>query len=293
MESTDLKQILNGICDTKEDFSNLTKAEKEFKFTEMKANSFNKETGNLHEIDGYSCETCNNKGIIARIVCDSFNNKYELAFNQCHCIEIRNTLKRFGKSGLKDIFKNFNFEKYEVKERWQKTIKEKAIDFVNSDKGWFFIGGQSGAGKTFICTAIAGSLIKKGKGVRYMLWRDDVVKLKGAINDCIQYEELITPFKNVDVLYIDDLFKTGKDNNGKVQKPTPADVNIAFELLNYRSLNYNLKTIISSECTLYNIIDIDEALAGRIAEQSFKNGFGVNIKPDINKNYRLREICDL
>ena len=132
-----------------------------------------------------------------------------------------------------------------------------------------------------------------GKMVRYMLWRDDVVKLKGNVNDSEAYEKHMSEFKNAEVLYIDDLFKTGKNNEGVPQKPTGADTNIAFELLNYRYNNPGLITLISSECRVTDILDIDEAIGGRIAERTIQHGYGINIKPDRTKNYRLRGSIDL
>ena len=71
------------------------------------------------------------------------------------------------------------------------------------------------------------------------------------------------PWKTVEVLYIDDLFKTEQGRN-----PTTADVNIAFEILNYRYRNPELITIISSERTIQDIVKIDEAVGSRIFEKS-------------------------
>ena len=114
-----------------------------------------------------------------------------------------------------------------------------------------------------------------------MLWRDEIVGLKASVTDAEAYEKRISELKNAPVLYIDDFLKVEK---GKM--PTPADINIAFELLNYRYNNPDLLTIISSELLTTDIIKIDEAVGSRIYEKS-KN-YQININPDINKNYRLR-----
>lgn len=158
-------------------------------------------------------------------------------------------------------------------------------------KGRIFITGNSG--KTHLCTAICGAMLKSDKSVKYMLWRDDITKIKSNVTDAKAYESLITEYKNEEVLYIDDLFKNGKGNDGKVQPPTGADIQVAFEILNYRYNNPKLITIISSERDLYALADIDEAVAGRISEMSFKNGYGFNIKSDMKKNYRLKGLVDL
>ena len=43
-----------------------------------------------------------------------------------------------------------------------------------------FIGGQVGAGKTHLCTAMVGEFLKRGISAKYMLWRDDALKLKAS-----------------------------------------------------------------------------------------------------------------
>ena len=158
--------------------------------------------------------------------------------------------------------------------------------------GRIFITGN--CGKTHVCTAIAIKLLKQGYDTRYMLWRDEAAKLKSLVNDTEEYEKMINEIKNADVLYIDDLFKTGKADNGKAQKPTPADINLAFEILNYR-YNKNLPyTIISSECTLSDLIKIDEAISGRIAEKALNGGnWCLSIRPDTAKNYRFKGVTEL
>ena len=88
----------------------------------------------------------------------------------------------------------------------------------------------------------------------------------------------------LELLYIDDLFKPGRSFDSRSPRPTTADVNVAFEILNYR-YTAKLPTIVSSECVLDDLIQIDESLAGRIAERA-KNLF--ELGPDRGKNYRLR-----
>lgn len=157
--------------------------------------------------------------------------------------------------------------------------------------GRIFITGNSG--KTHLCTAVARMFLLKGKNVRYMVWMDESKKLKAIINDAESYNEQISAIKNADVLYIDDLFKTGKDQNGNVMPPTAADVQLAIEILNYRYYNHCYATIISSERLLNEITDIDEALGGRIAEMTGDCKYAINIARDKSKNYRLRNLTTL
>lgn len=227
------------------------------------------------QLTGYNCDKCKNNGVIYYE-----KDGYEY-FRECECMKVRHSISRIEKSGLKNSLNKYTFENYEANEQFQQYIKTKASNFLSDFKeNWFYIGGQVGCGKTHICTAIVGELLNQGKEARYMQWRDDVVKIKANANTD-DYNRLIEPFKNVQVLYVDDLFKTEK---GKM--PTTADINIAFEIFNYRYINNDLITIISSEKTISEIIDTDEAVGSRIYEMSQK--YCIGIKPDRNKNYRLR-----
>ena len=233
----------------------------------LRCEMFNKSSGNLK---GYDCPLCNNRGYFL------INKNGDEFFKECKCMVIRKNISQLKKSGLYQQIKDLTFDNYIVKANWQRVCKEKAQKF---NCGWFYAGGQSGVGKTHLCIAIVGKLISQGKNVKYMLWRDEIVKLKQNVNNYEEYSS-INYLKNVDALYIDDFFKTER---GK--QVTQADINIAFELLNYRYNNKELITIISSELMTSDLIDIDEAIAGRIIEMS--KGNCLDISKDINKNYRL------
>lgn len=264
-------------------FEPMTQEERE----RLHAENFNASPGNLNEADGYNCNKCRNKGLIMR-ACEH-NGIWTTVCAECECMKIRTTIKRMQRSGLKNIIKDYPFAKYQAVEDWQTKLKDAAVKYADNPSGWFFIGGQTGAGKTHLCTAICREFLLNGRAVKYMLWRDDVVKLKGAVNDTDTYASLMDAYKKTEVLYIDDLFKTGKGADGQKQQPTAADINIAFEILNYRYNNPTLLTIISSECTVNDIIEIDEATGGRI----FERAEAFSLKPDKRKNYRLKGVVEL
>lgn len=252
-------------------------------YAQMRADSMNKTPGNRHEQDGYNCPVCMNRGGFMKIV-DANNTFYEV-WEPCKCIPVRTSIMKMKRSGLKDVIHDCTFDKWIASEEWQKGIKKVAVDYAKDPKGWFFIGGQSGCGKTHLCTAICRELLLCGMGVQYMQWREDAVKLKGMTNkEPEQRQNLIDSFKNAEVLYIDDLFKCGKNPDGSEQKPTSADVNIAFEIINYRYNNPDSLTIISSELSADELIDIDEATGGRICERSKV----LKIAKDKSKNYRIK-----
>lgn len=246
-------------------------------YQQRKIDLYNQSEGNLNEGDGYNCDICRNKGYIARLD----ENGYEV-YKICQCQKIRATLKRAKRSGLGDIITEYTFKKFEDTDEWQRQMKNTAQAFCSDDKAkWFYIGGQVGCGKTHLCTAIAAHYIKAGREVKYMLWCEEAKKLKSIVNDP-SYQSEISLYKTVDVLYIDDFLKVKNGEN-----PTPADINLAFEIINHRLMESEKITIISSEKTLDELMDYDEATMSRIYQQT--GNYKLNIGKDRGKNYRLRK----
>lgn len=270
---------------------------------QYKADSYNKSAGLLkdgywvdekwHEGDGYHCDFCNDKGNYFKVV-EFAEGDYRQVSCDCKCIPIRNNIRRMLRSGLKNIITDYTFDGYEVTEPWQAKLKDAVMSYAANPDGWLFIGGQSGCGKTHLCTATCRDYLLAGKEVRYMMWRDDVVPLKAAVNDDEEYRKLIDPYKRAEILYIDDLFKTGEERDYKAginrkMRPTVGDINVAFEIINHRYVN-KMTTIITSELSVDDIIDIDEAVGGRICERAKKS---ISIPKDRSKNYRTRNVMTL
>lgn len=265
MSSDEIEKFISA---AKKRVSNMTPEE----YAQTKIDAFNSQTGKL---EGYDCPICKNKGEIMFL-----KNGYE-TIRECQCMNVRKTIKRIERSGLKDLMKDYTFEKFIVSSDWQKKAKTMALEFLKDyENKWFFVGGQVGCGKTHLCTALVGAFIRSGKPAHYMLWRDEVVQLKAVVTDDEAYGKAIRKLKEIEVLYIDDFFKTER---GK--QPSTAEINIAFELLNYRYNNPRLVTIISSERLIDDIIDIDEAVGSRIYQRSKQYCMIVNY--DRSKNYRL------
>lgn len=257
-------------------------------YEQFQVDSLNASLGDRDKEDGYDCPECKNRGWIALLV-DNGNENYSHCVTNCKCVTIRNSIMRMKRSGLEDVIKKYTFAQFKDEEEWQKVVKNKAMDYAKDPEGWFFIGGQSGCGKTHLCTAICRELLLKGMETYYMKWRDDIAKLKALSLDAEERENVINKYKNAKVLYIDDLFKTGRNPDGSEPKPTAADVNIAFEIINHRYCNPSLLTIISSELSINELIDIDEATGGRICERAKVT----NIAKDRTRNYRTRNAVTL
>lgn len=149
--------------------------------------------------------------------------------------------------------------------------------------------GQPGAGKTHLLTAVANNFIqKKLIPVLYFPYVEGFNDLR---DDFEKLEAKLHRMKEVEVLFIDDLFKPVniKTKEGIVQKPqaTEWELKQLFSVINYRYLNHK-PIMISSELDIDKMLDLDEALATRIAEMC--RSFMVVIKGDKKVlNHRLRD----
>ena len=221
----------------------------------QRAAAYNRTPGSM---TGKDCPKCRNKGQIMIV-----KENGSTAVRECECMGFRHSLRRLERSGLQELVKRCRFDTFQTAEQWQQQAKEQAWQYAAAPAGrWFVAAGQPGSGKTHLCVAVCRELMLRGAEVRYMLWRDTVTRLKAVVNDAQEYARLMEPLKRVSVLYIDDLFKTGKG-----QAPTGADANVAFELLNARYMNENSITVISTERTLSELLEIDEAVGSRIAQR--------------------------
>lgn len=180
-------------------------------------------------------------------------------------------------NNLNNLLEKHSFDNFTAKENWQKKMLNIAKEYANNPSSWLLVSGQSGCGKTHVCTAVVNSLLAKSIPVLYMLWREDLSVLKSySYSDAMQYKRLMNRYKSMDCLYIDDFFKAGH---------TEADIKIAFEILDAR-YRTNKLTIISTELTKDELMNVDEAIGGRIWQASKK----ILVKKDIKRNVRIAEV---
>jgi len=238
-----------------------------------KVDAVNSTIGNLKN---YDCVECLNRGCIA-IPCETDGHR----MRECECMAIRKSLKMIEKSGLKPLMERYTFENYITRDPWQKKVKGLAQRFIDDNACFFAMLGQTGAGKSHVCTAIATEYLNRRTPVYYMLWNTDVKRLRSTVNDGVEHEKEVKRLQTIDVLYIDDLFKCKNGN-----EPSDADVRLAFEIINAR-YNSRATTLISSEFTIDELRGIDAALAGRINEMC--GVYILNIGRDEKKNYRWRK----
>lgn len=219
-------------------------------------------------LDGVDCKVCGNSGYVLYS-----KDGYAYA-KECGCMAKRRSIRMIRNSGMSDMLGRYTFDSYETPDAGRERIKEQAKRFAESESGWMYVFGQSGSGKTHICTAVCVEFLSRGKEIYYMPWRDESTALKGLVTETDVYQQKMRKLKTVSVLYIDDFFKGGY---------TDADIRLAYEILNSRYNNTKLRTIISSEMRIDELLDCDEALGGRVYERS--KGYTVEAPKE---NWRLR-----
>lgn len=233
----------------------------------------NHEDGTLQ---GYDCPACRNRGYIWHV------EDGEKWTERCACMQKRADIARLRRSGLEKLAAKCTLKTFETTEDWQKLMLDTAKAYLaDRERGWFYVAGQTGCGKTHLCTAVAVKMLRAGASTRYVRWTELAQQARAMRFDADEYNALLHPLKTCRVLYIDDLLKTRGN-----KPPNEQEYQIALEIINARYCDPALLTIISTELTLSEVCAIDEALGGRIAERASQ--YTLQIARKDGRNYRLR-----
>nr|WP_248893979.1 DnaA/Hda family protein [Bacillus methanolicus] len=206
---------------------------------------------------------------------------------ECECVKTKRIERIMKASEITDDFKKMGFKNF-MREGKPKVIHdafECAMEYfqefntiLHKRQNSIALLGQPGAGKTHLLMAIANNLIKKLQvPVLYFPYVEGFGDLK---DDFDLLEEKLERMKKVDVLFIDDLFKPVK---GK-PRATEWQVEQTYAVVNYRYLNHK-PILVSSELTIEELIEVDEALGTRIFQMC--QDYTVVIPKDIKLNHRL------
>ena len=212
------------------------------------------------------CKECGGEGIIFY-----FKNGYEYA-KKCKCRLEQEHREMVLASGIADL--NVRFDDYKPITEQQKKALAIAKKFVEDHKGFCVFCGQVGSGKTMLSNIIANELLEKEYQVVYMPYQTSIIKIKQNANSMEGYNREIDRYTHAEVLVIDDLYKAMTNET---------DLKYIFEIINYRYAN-DKPTIISSERSFNEMLEIDEAIASRIYEKS--KGYAIEFKGKEN-NYRM------
>ncbi|MDT3762999.1 ATP-binding protein [Priestia filamentosa] len=223
------------------------------KANENKVTSTNQSstTSTTASMNSYKCEVCKDKGLVF------INND---TAKICSCREQRKIDRLFKTSHITEEFTKLGFKNFSLEGKHSSVVhaQRTSLAYVKrygelkeSRENSIALLGNPGAGKTHLLTAISNNLLQKKVPVLYFPFREGFDAFK---DDFDSMEGKIEQMKQVEVLFIDDLFK---------RSATEFEVKTMYSVINYRYLNHK-PLLISSECLIDDLLDIDEALGSRI-----------------------------
>lgn len=207
----------------------------------------------------FNCEHCKDTG---DIWVDAWSMK---ECTRCNIRKMEDIQRKVKAAQITDEFKAKTFGSFELEGRPEpikkafKVAQSYVIAFKQireTKHNGIALLGNPGSGKTHLLAAVANNLLSKSIEVFYFPWVEGMKELTNA--EFEQKQEIIHRMQQCEVLFLDDLFK-GRG------KPTDFQFETAWAVLNYRYLN-NKPLLISTERSLSDLLDIDEAMGSRIAE---------------------------
>ena len=226
------------------------------------------------EVNKYECDKCRDLGYVFV----KTKEKSEAA-KPCECLQKRRTSQILEKCGLSESFKKKTFATYSCKSQNQVRAKHKALiycDQFEKERKSIILSGKSGAGKTHLGIAIMLKLVNQNENCKYIEYHDMMISLKQSVMDDINHMRELEKLLNPKVLFIDDFLK------GNI---TPTDLNYIYRIINTRYIT-NKPVIISTEKTMEEILNWDEAVGSRLIEMAGEN---IICFDKDSENHRLKE----
>jgi len=218
--------------------------------------------------DSYKCNECNDTSWI----------QGENGLKRCQCYKLEIVKRRWKKFGVNpDDVKLI--KTYEVNTNIRAEARSKAINYIkefdtiktqrNSSVAFL---GQPGAGKTHLALAIGKELLERKEHVEviYMPYLEATRELKANAMDEENYNKMQSKYITCELLIIDDLFKDKVKKGKLIGELKETDMKHIYPIVNQRYVNHK-PTIYNSECNANMLLDLDEALGGRIIESCKDN----------------------
>ncbi|WP_172461135.1 ATP-binding protein [Priestia endophytica] len=238
------------------------------KVNERQANSINQlqseTTSTSTSETSYECSICKDTGFVwEKVKTGLFYKNVEQVVEQarrCECYKRKNIMRLFRNSHITEEFRKLGFNNFTIEGKpapIQDAFKKAVLYFksfhrLREDRtNSIALLGNPGTGKTHLLSAVANNLMKSQIPVLYFPYREGFDELKDRLEDL---ESKVERMKDIDVLFIDDLFK---------RSATEFEIKTLYSVINYRYLNHK-PILISSECLVDDLLDIDEALGSRI-----------------------------
>lgn len=224
----------------------------------------------------FDCDICKDELFV---VCDEEHADIETSDiltldviykRECVCYKNKKNKLKFERkmkqSNLLSIYDEIKNTEYETKYDWQKEYKNHVDTFIRNNDPALIISGQTGSGKSLLLGKALGNLMHLGRDCYYMQWGQDFKKLVNQYNKVGEEEEKFFRYlSSVDVLYIDDLFKTRSNDIASVERKR-IEIDMFWELLNKRMYLKDCKTMISTELFESDFAHLDNSLRGRLLQ---------------------------
>ena len=221
----------------------------------------------------YKCDICKDEGFIYFEKKDEYGNVYQTA-KRCKCRIDEINENRIKQANVSELFAKCTFLNFKENSDKQKQVKRMCVEFYrqgideklgDDEKAQFMLlCGQVGSGKTHLAVATMNNFIANSYKALYTNYKDLVRTLSQNAMDKDAYASEIKKCLEADILLIDDLFKSR--NSSEI---TTAQLNYIYEIVNQRYANRQL-TIFTTEKSVQQLLDIDEAIGSRIVELAKK-----------------------
>lgn len=228
----------------------------------------------------YKCPICKDRGYFLYQI----DGKGQDTMFRCECAEKRLAVDRMRRCGILEEDRNKTLNDFDTFGEKPLVFAKKTVEKYMEQFGELkdtrtnslLLMGRSGSGKTMLGIIASMHIINNhSTGLMYVSYRNMITNLKQNVMDEYAYNMEMGKLINTPVLFIDDLFK------GKI---TESDINIMYEIVNTRYLQRK-PLIISTECDINKLLDIDEAIGSRIVEMSKGH---IVVFDDSTMNYRMR-----
>ena len=240
-------------------------------FAKIRVDGFNREK--VPSAD-YDCPKCLNRELIAFLREDG-----NPGFMDCDCKAVRRSIRAMKESGLEAVIRDLTFDRFQATEPWQKRILSGCQAYAAEPKLWLLLCGQSGCGKTHLTLAAVGyRIFHRGQSVTFLDWRK-FNTLRETRSE--EFYSLLKKAEAAQILFIDDLLKLEKTRTFHPAQ----ELELAFQILNHR-VNQAAITVISTELTPEQLLQMDEATGSRILHMTKQ--FKHTVSADPRKNHRLR-----
>ena len=226
----------------------------------------------------YDCPTCEDKGYTFK----TDEHGYEVAV-PCKCLAKKQSIQKMNRSGLTEVFKQKTINSFKTDKKWQIEAKFKVKQYIEDflkkgSNAGLILSGQPGSGKTHLGIGTMLELIDNNIGCVYREYLSMLTNLKQTSMDETDYIRELEKYTNPTVLFLDDFLKG---------EPTSADLKHIYKVINTRYLK-GKPIIISTEKSIKEILEFDEAIGSRLIEQT--KGNIIEFPRDFSNNYRLKNI---